>query len=155
MFGPLMAYIKNIKGKNQHVVYIYYWKPFKLKYITALLHLIDQQELFLHLQNESSYNLNFVQKITEFCKVQGRSRNELYKKLLDLSQNQSYPSQQHLSPHSHRQSSWGWPGPPACASPLQHFLWDMNKTKWYDGFYIEFRQHFAKETFSYDEHLKS
>ena len=23
------------------------------------------------------------------------------------------------------------------------------------GFYIEFRQHFTKETFSYDEHLKS
>ena len=30
----------------------------------------------------------------------------------------------------------------------QHFLWDMNKTKWCNGFYIEFRQHFAKETFS-------
>ena len=24
-----------------------------------------------------------------------------------------------------------------------------------DGFYIQFRQSFAKETFSYDEHLKS
>ena len=35
------------------------------------------------------------------------------------------------------------------------FLWDMNNTKWCNGFYIEFRQHFAKETFSYDEHLKS
>ena len=35
------------------------------------------------------------------------------------------------------------------------FLWDMNKTKWCNGFYIEFRQSFAKETFSYDEHLKS
>ena len=29
------------------------------------------------------------------------------------------------------------------------------KTKWCSGFYIEFRQNFAKETFSYDEHLKS
>ena len=37
----------------------------------------------------------------------------------------------------------------------QHFLWDMNKTKWCNGFYIQFRQSFAKETFSYDEHLKS
>ena len=35
------------------------------------------------------------------------------------------------------------------------FLWDMNNTKWCNGFYIEFRQSFAKETFSYDEHLKS
>ena len=35
------------------------------------------------------------------------------------------------------------------------FLWDMNNTKWCDGFYIQFRQSFAKETFSYDEHLKS
>ena len=31
----------------------------------------------------------------------------------------------------------------------------MNKTKWCNGFYIEFRQSFAKETFSYDKHLKS
>ena len=31
----------------------------------------------------------------------------------------------------------------------------MNNTKWCNGFYIEFRQNFAKETFSYDEHLKS
>ena len=30
-----------------------------------------------------------------------------------------------------------------------------NKTKWCNGFYIQFRQSFAKETFSYDEHLKS
>ena len=35
------------------------------------------------------------------------------------------------------------------------FLWDMNKTKWCNGFHIKFRQNFAKETFSYDEHLKS
>ena len=35
------------------------------------------------------------------------------------------------------------------------FLWDMNNTKWCNGFYIEFRQSFVKETFSYDEHLKS
>ena len=28
-------------------------------------------------------------------------------------------------------------------------------TKWCNGFYIEFRQSFAKETFSYDEQLKS
>ena len=37
----------------------------------------------------------------------------------------------------------------------QHFLWDMNNTKWCNGFHIQFRQTFAKETFSYDEHLKS
>ena len=37
----------------------------------------------------------------------------------------------------------------------QHFLWDMNNTKWCNDFYIEFRQSFAKETFSYDEYLKS
>ena len=30
----------------------------------------------------------------------------------------------------------------------------MDKTKWCNGFYIQFRQSFAKETFSYDEHLK-
>ena len=30
-----------------------------------------------------------------------------------------------------------------------------NKTKRGNGFYIEFRQNFAKETFSYNEHLKS
>ena len=36
-----------------------------------------------------------------------------------------------------------------------HFLWDMDQTKWWNGFYIQFRQSFAKETFSYDEHLKS
>ena len=35
------------------------------------------------------------------------------------------------------------------------FLWDMNNTKWCNGFYIQFRQNFAKETFSYGEHLKS
>ena len=36
-----------------------------------------------------------------------------------------------------------------------HFSWDMNNTMCCNGFYIEFRQSFAKETFSYDEHLKS
>ena len=36
-----------------------------------------------------------------------------------------------------------------------HFLWDMNSKKWCNGFYIQFRQSFAKETFSYDVHLKS
>ena len=35
------------------------------------------------------------------------------------------------------------------------FLWDMNNKKWCNGFYIEFRQSFAKETLSYDEYLKS
>ena len=35
------------------------------------------------------------------------------------------------------------------------FLWDMDKTKCCNGCYIEFRQTFAKETFSYDEYLKS
>ena len=35
------------------------------------------------------------------------------------------------------------------------FLWDMNYAKWCNGFYIQFRQTFAKEAFSYDEHLKS
>ena len=34
------------------------------------------------------------------------------------------------------------------------FLWDVDKTKWWNGFSIEFRQSFAKETFSYDEYLK-
>ena len=33
--------------------------------------------------------------------------------------------------------------------------WDMNKTKCWNGFDIQFRQSFAKETFSYDEYLKS
>ena len=37
----------------------------------------------------------------------------------------------------------------------QPFLSDMDKIKWCNGLYIEFRQSFAKETFSYDEHLKS
>ena len=31
----------------------------------------------------------------------------------------------------------------------------MNIKKWWNGFSIEFRQSFAKETFSYDEYLKS
>ena len=31
---------------------------------------------------------------------------------------------------------------------------DMNIAKLCNGFYIEFRQSFAKETFPYDEHLK-
>ena len=31
----------------------------------------------------------------------------------------------------------------------------MNKTKWYNGFYIKFRQSFTKESFSYDDYLKS
>ena len=31
----------------------------------------------------------------------------------------------------------------------------MNNTKWFDGFYIEFRQSFAKETFSYDKYSES
>ena len=35
------------------------------------------------------------------------------------------------------------------------FLWDLDKTKWGNGLYIQFRQSFAKETFSYDEHFKS
>ena len=38
---------------------------------------------------------------------------------------------------------------------LAYFLRDMNNTKWCNGFYIEYRQSFAKETFSYDEYLKS
>ena len=38
---------------------------------------------------------------------------------------------------------------------FKHFLWDMNNKKWCDGFYIQFRQSLAKETFSYDEYLKS
>ena len=42
-----------------------------------------------------------------------------------------------------------------CFGPLGYFLGDMNKTKWCNGFYIEFRQNLEKETFSYDEHLKS
>ena len=37
----------------------------------------------------------------------------------------------------------------------QPFLWDMNNKKCCNGFYIEFRQSFAKETFSYDEMLKN
>ena len=41
------------------------------------------------------------------------------------------------------------------SSQQEHFLSDMNITKWCNGFYIEFRQNVAKETFSYDEHLKS
>ena len=43
----------------------------------------------------------------------------------------------------------------SASSLKEHFLWDMNNTKWCNGFYIEFRQSLAKETFSYDEHLKS
>ena len=35
------------------------------------------------------------------------------------------------------------------------FLWDMNNTKWCNGFYIQFRQTFAKETFFYYAYLKS
>ena len=35
------------------------------------------------------------------------------------------------------------------------FLWDMNNKKWSNGFYIQFKQSFAKETLSYDELLKS
>ena len=35
------------------------------------------------------------------------------------------------------------------------FLWDLNNTKWCNSFDIEFRQNFTKDTFSYDEHLKS
>ena len=31
----------------------------------------------------------------------------------------------------------------------------MNNKKWCNGFDIEFRQNFAKETLSCDEHLKS
>ena len=31
----------------------------------------------------------------------------------------------------------------------------MNNKKWCNGFYIEFRQSFAKETFSYGERLKN
>ena len=44
-------------------------------------------------------------------------------------------------------------GPRGGARP--HFLWDMNNAKCCNGFSIEFRQNLAKETFSYDEHLKS
>ena len=36
-----------------------------------------------------------------------------------------------------------------------HFLWDMNLKKYCNGFYIQFKQSFTKETFSYDEYLKS
>ena len=36
-----------------------------------------------------------------------------------------------------------------------NFLRDMKNTKWCNGLYFEFRQNFPKETFSYDEHLKS
>ena len=37
---------------------------------------------------------------------------------------------------------------------LSNFLWDMNNSKLCHSSYIEFRQSFAKETFSYDELLK-
>ena len=40
-----------------------------------------------------------------------------------------------------------------CKDPKICHLCD--NTKCCNGFYIEFRQSFAKETFSYDEHLKS
>ena len=39
--------------------------------------------------------------------------------------------------------------------PTASILRDMNNTKWCNGLYIQFRQSFAKETFSYDEYLKS
>ena len=32
---------------------------------------------------------------------------------------------------------------------------DLDKTNWCNGFIIQFRQCFVKETCSYDEHLKS
>ena len=35
------------------------------------------------------------------------------------------------------------------------FLYIIWKPNWCNGFYIEFRQCFAKETFSYDEYSKS
>ena len=35
------------------------------------------------------------------------------------------------------------------------FLWDIDETKCCNGFYIQYRQTFVKETFSYDEYLKS
>ena len=41
------------------------------------------------------------------------------------------------------------------SAPGLAFLWDMNNTKWYNGFYIQFIQSFAKKTFSYGENLKS
>ena len=41
------------------------------------------------------------------------------------------------------------------AAPRLALLGDMNNKKWCNGFNIEFRQSFTKETFSYDEHLKS
>ena len=40
-------------------------------------------------------------------------------------------------------------------SKKSFFLWDMDKTKWCNGFYIQFRQNLAKETCFYDEQLKS
>ena len=43
----------------------------------------------------------------------------------------------------------------ACTLNHWHFLWDMNIKKWCIGFYIEFRQNFTKETFSYEEYFKS
>ena len=38
---------------------------------------------------------------------------------------------------------------------VKRFVLDMINTKGCNGFSIEFRQSFAKETFSYDEYLKS
>ena len=41
--------------------------------------------------------------------------------------------------------------------PVQDFTTNslVYNTNWCNDFYIQFRQNFAKETFSYDEHLKS
>ena len=41
------------------------------------------------------------------------------------------------------------------AISFQHILIFWFQTKCCNGFYNEFRQDFAKETFPYDEHLKS
>ena len=66
--------------------------------------------------------------------------------LMDICRN----AQQHIR-HSH---IFGTKKKPSCKGNL-HFLWDMHNKKCCNGFYIQFRQTFAKETFSYDEHLIS
>ena len=40
-------------------------------------------------------------------------------------------------------------------SILIYYTWDTDKTKCCNGFYIQFRQSFAKETYFYDEKLKN
>ena len=66
------------------------------------------------------------------------------------------PVLRHVEPRHAEGHQGTWPAPYSnLVIPVLQAEENMNNPKCWNDFYIQFRQSFAKETFSYDEYLKS